>query len=290
MHASDAPARHAGELRALLEKARSLHPDITVPLERFAALLGRSLPEDPGPAAAPGELHLGDLYLAYAYGLGHEAARARVETEHFTRIQRRLERMRTPPAIIADILQELRCRLVELSEPETEPARSTYSGRGSLGGWLFIAAIRSAERSVERARREVSDTPNGSDGSDGAEPLPLRLDPETEHLVQSYKATFEEAMKQALASLSRRERNLLRFHFLERLSIDRLAEMYRVHRATAARWIVRAQQRLAEETVARFRARIPTGEGSVPRLLHLIRSKLDLDLSAALQRAPEPED
>lgn len=286
MPVSDAPARPAQEeLHSLIERARALHPDIMVPLDRFTALLGRSLPEDPAAAAAPGELHVGDLYLAYAYGLGHEAARARVESEHFTRIQRRLERMRVPPAITADILQELRCRLVELSEPE--PGRSTYSGRGSLGGWLFIAAIRSAERSVERARREVSDS---SEGSDGAEPLPLRLDPETEHLVQSYKATFEEAMKQALASLSRRERNLLRFHFLERLSIDRLAEMYRVHRATAARWIVRAQQRLAEETVARFRAQIPTEEGSVPRLLHLIRSKLDLDLSAALQRAAEPED
>ena len=108
--------------------------------------------------------------------------------------------------------------------------------------------------------------------------------------MQSYKTTFEDAMRSALAAMSSRERNLLRYHFVERLSIDRLAELYKVHRATAARWIVRAQQHLAEETRARFAAQIPVAADSMPRLLAMVRSKLDLSLSAVLPQIPEAAD
>jgi RNA polymerase sigma-70 factor (ECF subfamily) len=163
-----------------------------------------------------------------------------------------------------------------------------YSGRGSLGGWLFIAAIRIAERRTERAQHELP----GHEpwvASDVQERLLPALDPEMEHLVHSYKAAFEAAMQQALATLSIRERNLLRYHFLERLSIDRLAEIYDVHRATAARWILRAQRRLADEARARFTAQIPVAADSVPRLLALIRSKLNLSLNAVLTKTAEAE-
>lgn len=283
---SPEPVRYIPDeiLSRLVAKAEAQHPDIPVPRDRFAAFLARCVDTGASQPLDPEQLHVGDLYLACAYGLGIAAAQSQIETQHLARIKRRLDRMKVPPSSTAEILQELRCRLVEMNEPSFTGA--VYSGRGSLGGWLFITAVRVADRRSERAQHELTEHEGALDAADRLLPV---LDPEMEHRVQSYKATFQAAMQEGLAVLSRRERNLLRFHFLERLSIDRLADIYQVHRATAARWVLRAQQHLAEETRARFIAQIPIAEKSMPRLLDLIRSKLDLSLSGILQRTLEPE-
>lgn len=275
------------ELAQRVAKAQAQHPAIALAPERFLPFLLRCLPEPLEQCSTEqlDALHIDDLYLACAYGLGIEAARVQIEQDHFDRIARRLQRSQTPPAIIDDILQELRCRLVEMQS--TDFSGRAYSGRGSLGGWLFIAAIRIAERRVNHRRQEL---PESATGLLGKERLAMAVDPEMEHLMQSYKTTFEDAMRSALAAMSSRERNLLRYHFVERLSIDRLAELYKVHRATAARWIVRAQQHLAEETRARFAAQIPVAADSMPRLLAMVRSKLDLSLSAVLPQISEAAD
>ena len=272
-------------LDALVQRARAQHPDIALAPERFATFLAARLPAAGEKGAAADALHIADLYLACAYSLGIQTAQERVEAEHFSRIARRLGRMTVPHLAIADILQELRCRLVELQDPAA--LSRGYSGRGSLGGWLFVTAVRTAERRLMRTQKELIE----HEATLGAhDRLARALDPEMEHLLHSCKETFESAMREGLAALSSRERNLLRYHFLEHFSIDRLAEIYGVHRATAARWIARAQKHLADETHARFAAKIPLAKGSMPRLIELIRSRLDLSLSGVLQRMTEPEN
>jgi len=44
-----------------------------------------------------------------------------------------------------------------------------------------------------------------------------------------------------------RERTLLRMPLVDRLNIDRLGVIYRVNRATVARWLVAIRRRLFEE-------------------------------------------
>lgn len=285
MSAADAaaPVPPQSRLAAWVEQALSQHPEIRLPAEQFAAFLARRL----GPALEDSEgptLQLGDLYLAFAYGQGDERAQERLEQQHFARIERRLTRMAIPAATIAEILQDLRCRLVEFSE--LRDSGQTYAGRGSLGGWLFVSAVRQAERRLHHARREEPQPHSVDQRYDAMLPQP---DPEMEHLVQSYRVTFEAAMQHGLAQLTSRERNLLRLHFLERLSIDRLAEIYSVHRATAARWLIRAQERFAAETRDRFVASIPELAASLPRVLALIQSKLNVNLQQMLHAAAESE-
>ncbi|MBL9008219.1 MAG: hypothetical protein JNJ46_28425 [Myxococcales bacterium] len=279
-------AEASTDISTLIKRAEARYPELALPEERFLPFLDRCLREAAVSSSVLGSLHIEDVYLACGYGLGIEAARLQVEADHFSRIQRRLERMQLPSALIADVLQELRCRMVEMLRPDY--SGRVYSGRGSLGGWLYIAALRIAERLKKRALHELPnhDERVAHDVHDRLLPAP---DAEMEHLMHSCRAAFEAALQQGLAALSCRERNLLRYHFLERLSIDQLAEIYDVHRATAARWIVRAQQHLADETRARFSAQIPIAADSMPRLLRMIRSKLDLSLSAVLQRTVEPE-
>jgi len=269
---------------SLFHRARACHPDVALSAEQFQPFLTRSLSAgaiDSGPLE---RLHIADLYLACAYGLGYEAAHKRVEAEYFTPIARRLVRMQIPTSISAEILQDLRCRLVEMSGPEF--SGRAYCGQGSLGGWLFIAAVRIAERHSARMRNELPTEDNCVAVLERQIPV---IDPELDHLVHSYKSVFESALRAGLAALSSRERNLLRYHYLEQLSIDRLAEIYGVHRATAARWILRVQCRLSRETRTRFAAQIPVGEHSMARLLGFIRSQLELGLSRLLPNEPESE-
>ncbi len=269
---------------SLFERARASHPDVVLSWEQFQPFLDRALSAGPLDSAPLDRLHIADLYLACAYGLGSEAAHKRVEAEYFAPIARRLDRMQIPTSIGSEILQDLRCRLVEMSGPAF--SGRAYCGRGTLGGWLFIAAVRSAERQAARMRNELHSEDNGIEALERQMPA---IDPELDHLIHSYKSVFESALRAGLAALSSRERNLLRYHFVEQLSIDRLAEIYGVHRATAARWILRVQCRLSRETRSRFVAQIPLGEHSMPRLLGYIRSRLELGLSRLLPSTPEPE-
>lgn len=277
------PVPSDARLAAWVKRALSQHPDILLPAGQFATFLTRRV----GAALQAREeaaLELGDLYLAFAYGQGHERAQERLEQQHFARIERRLSKMATPAAIIAEILQDLRCRLVEFSE--LRDSGQTYAGRGSLGGWLFVSAVRQAERRLYHARREEPQPHSADQRYDAMLPQP---DPEMEHLVQSYRVTFEEAMQHGLAQLTSRQRNLLRLHFLEQLSIDRLAEVYGVHRSTAARWLIRAQDRFAAATRERFVESIPELATSLPRVLALIQSKLNVNLKQMLHAAAESE-
>ena len=269
---------------SLFHQARACHPDIPLSAEQFQPFVARSLSAGSSDAALLDRLHISDLYLACAYGLGYEAAHKRVEAEYFVPIARRLDRMQIPSSISAEILQDLRCRLVEMSGPEF--SGRAYCGQGSLGGWLYIAAVRIAERHSARMRNELPAEDNCVAVLERQIPV---IDPELDHLIHSYKSVFESALRAGLAALSSRERNLLRYHFLEQLSIDRLAEIYGVHRATAARWILRAQCHLSQETRTHFVAQIPVGEHSMARLLGFSRSRLELGLSRLLPSAPETE-
>src|SRR6185436_8511874 len=66
-----------------------------------------------------------------------------------------------------------------------------------------------------------------------------------------YRKSFKQAFEEALAALSIHDRLLLRQHFLDGLSIDRMAALHDVHRATAARWIAKLVEKLLVDTRAR---------------------------------------
>ena len=72
-----------------------------------------------------------------------------------------------------------------------------------------------------------------------------------------------DALRAAFAKLSARERNLLRMHHLHGLTVDELAPMFRVHRATVARWITSAREHLLTETRDSLRDRLAIGEDTV---------------------------
>jgi RNA polymerase sigma factor (sigma-70 family) len=75
--------------------------------------------------------------------------------------------------------------------------------------------------------------------------LPTLLDP----------SEFRSAVREAFATLSPRQRYLLRLHFIDRLSTAEMGKLYSVDQSTVSRWLRSARQAVFEETKRRLMER-----------------------------------
>lgn len=182
-----------------------------------------------------------------------------------------------PKARQDELAQELRHKLFL---PHTGKIAS-YSGRGPLGSWLRIVAKRTyldLQRGAQRRPDQAVEYRNAGviDGAAGD-------DPELGFLKRVYRDEFRNAFGEAMASLSPRDRNVLRHHFVDRMSIDEIGDLYRVHRATAGRWIGRARASVLTATRARMLDTLEVGEGELDSIMRLIESRLDVTVSRHLE-------
>jgi RNA polymerase sigma-70 factor (ECF subfamily) len=265
-------------LEAIEQSGQTAWPDIRLPSADFLAFLGRCLPSNPG--ADLSSLRAGDLYLVCAYTLGIPEAGRALETSHMTRVRAALERISTPAAMIADIQQQIRQMLAQSGA--LEQSRAGYSGRGQLATWLAVSAVRLANRQRPRKNRELP-----LEEPEAALLVAPGDDPEMIHLRDTYEQVFRAAFKEALSSLSSRERNLLRCHFVEGLSIDQIGDLYGVHRATAARWINRAREALSQRTRDLLAERLSLSQEGFRRMLSLIDSHISVNLADPLDQRQE---
>src|SRR5262249_16886073 len=108
--------------------------------------------------------------------------------------------------------------------------------------------------------------------------LPISGDPELDYVKKQYRDDFREAFQTALEQLSVRERNVLRHSFLYDLSIDQISAIYHVHRATAARWIAKAQDKVLAQTKRHLTKRLRLSRSECESLVRSLRSRLDITL------------
>jgi len=218
------------------------------------------------------EDHHDDLAWARALANGDAAALERYERELVPMITAQLARRGHTPDQIADLHQTLRVRLL-VGEGDG-PGIASYEGRGHLRSWLLVAALREAIRVRQRAMRE----PSVSDDdlialADRGDLAPPALDKER------YRSAFREAFRTALAALSPRDRNLLRMNVLDELSIDQIAAVQGVHRATAARWVERARESVARSVRRDLMRQLGVDPFEAEELLRWVQSRIELSLS-----------
>ncbi len=221
-------------------------------------------------AVGKARVHWVDLALTWACGQGHEAAIAHFEREYFTQARRALKRMRLSDSLIDDILGWMR---FELFARESGPLIATYSGRGDLGSWVRSIAVHEALKRARRQRREVS--------TEEAEELPM---PAAELVAMrgAYGTEFTRALNESFRSLSTQQRNLLRQYFLDGLSIDVLAGLYNIHRATAARRVTAARSELVDLVRSRLVRDLALSEAGVDEVITL--SNLNESLGQLLKK------
>lgn len=219
-----------------------------------------------------GDERAADLSLALGCVRGEPEALREFEATVLSRVPQFLARLDASPALCDDVAQELRAELL-IAAPGKPPGLAGYRGRGDLAAWVRVVAIRTALRLKKAERRAPAD--------DG-DPLFGKGDPELDYLKLRYRGACEEAFRGALATLTSRERLYLRLHYVEGLSLDRMASLYRVHRATIARRLAAHREKLHQQTRARLREALKVRDSELESLLGLWRSQLALSLRGAL--------
>lgn len=237
---------------------RLAHPGVALSVAVFAAYAS-----DKSPDAL--RVHAADLYLACACAGGDAAALECFDGQFLTRLGPQLG---SAAEQADEVAQQLRVLLFS----GVRPRIADYRGQGALGGWVRIAALRIA--SNLRRQRGVRLPAAGT-----AEPL---SDPDLILIERRYRQHFEQAIKDALATLPTRDRSLLRLHLLHGVTLERLAVMYRVHRATVARWIKDARTRVVEGVLSRLVAALPASPTEVQSLARLLHSRLEIHVSSWL--------
>lgn len=256
-------------LEAWCAEGRAAWPEIALDAEALAAACSaRDLA-----AIVDGK----ELYLAAACARGDAAALAVFDRLYAPSVRQALRRLALGPDDHADVMQLVRVRLV-VAEPGRTPRILEYAGSGRLGALVFVAATRSG-LNLLRARQRIDDT--DLESLDPADPDGLDLADQVGK--PAYRAELRTAFEQAVAALERRERTLLRLSVIEGLSIDELGTMYRVHRATVARWLVAARERLTKLARDRFLALTGLAKEDLASVGELVESQISVSMERLLR-------
>ena len=89
-------------------------------------------------------------------------------------------------------------------------------------------------------------------------------------------------MRAALEALDDRQRALLRYSLVDGWTVDQIGELYKVHRATAARWVAAARDALGDLIRTEVAKRLAIDELEVDSLIALVRSRIDVSLERVL--------
>lgn len=236
-------------------------------LSGLASQLEGDAPPDRLPGLPWNAARLADLWLAYRATTGEPEALRAFEEGMLTPLTHRLGR---EVEDARDALQSLRTALL-VGDGTSGPRLLGYTGRGDLARFVKVAATRTWLNAKRGVRREVHD-------EDRLLEEQAPVDGELQGMKDAYSAAFRVAFKAALAKLEPSERNLLRQHYLDGLTMEHIGALHGVHRVTVHRWIDRAREALAEQTRSNMAGALGLRDAEVKSVLRLIQSRLDVSL------------
>jgi RNA polymerase sigma-70 factor (ECF subfamily) len=250
-------------------RARVGAPDVALQSVRVVRHLAERLNRDEPLDQQLARVHAADLYLCCACLDGDATALARFDQLHLLAMAPVIARVDGAGDLVGEVIQRLRERLFAGDEPRLRQ----YNGRGPLAGWVRTAALRLALNLREQAgtRRAVE----RSAGSD----LAGALDPELEILKRTYKDEVEAALKTAMGQLEPEQRQLLRLHFMDGVTLEQIARAHGLNRSTISRRLAGARAELLQLTRQAL-ATLQLSDDSLDSLLRLVDSQLDVSLSA----------
>ena len=224
-------------------------------------------------------LRAADLYLACACARGVSGAIERFEQTfggEIGRTARRFERR----GLGADDLHQLLRNKLFAAQPGEAPKIASYTGQGFLQNWVRVTTT----RTFIDATRPQADTPEIPIADELIAMLPgPGADPELELLKRQHLAHFKAAFAEAVGTLGASDRVVLRQHLVERLTIDQIGALYHLHRATAARRVVKAREALLAASRTALAARLGLSPDQLESVLALIASRMDASVERLLK-------
>ncbi len=283
----DVLAPETGRIEQELAKARSRWPEATAISDTaFSTALAERVATQRDPAAALARLRVDDLLLAQWCASGDPRALAafeRVYREDLDAVVARFRRLAVP----ADELhQQLRIKLF-VGARNKAPRIGDYSGFGFLQNWLRVTALRAmvdvarGER-VRKLEELLADDDLLGIPSPGADLGGRYTRAELSHAVK-------QAFARAVTGLAPRQRNFLRNAHVDNLTLDQIASLYGIHRATVARTLAQARAELIAATRRELGESLGVGDEELDSMVRSADSRIDLSLSRVLAQ-PEPAE
>lgn len=265
------PADIAAVASRIAAAGRAAWPKVSLAEDVIAKRLADRVAADP--ETKLDTLHDADLFLAMALAEGDNNALKVFETDFVPQMDVALRRLRLAGGTADEVKQALRYELLV-----GDKKIGDYAGRGELAAWLRVSATRKALKAIRRSDREETLDEILLDHWPDATP-----GPQSKHLRTQYTAELKKAIREAFGALEVRQRNLLRQHILDELTIDDLARLYRVHRATCARWLADARADLGKHTRKKLVQSLGlANKDDMDSMLRFLDSDIELSISKIL--------
>ena len=250
-------------------------PGVALTEERFASDFARRLGPDGTPVAL--ERACGtDVYLAIACIDGDTTALELLERTFVAEIDPIARKMRATTDQTTEVKALLR-RVLLVDEPARAAGLRDFSGRGNLRAYIRVIVTRDLVRAIDRGRRDASFAEDKL-----LDRLGTAHDPELSMLRAEYHGVVSEAMRAAVHGLDERSRALLRYQLVDGWTVDQVAKVYAVHRATAARWLVAVRGALGEKIRSELAVRLQIDPDEVASIIRLVQSRVDVSLERLL--------
>lgn len=211
-----------------------------------------------------------DVFFVAALSVGDPRALARFEAEHIPAIDQYLAKSRATADEVDEVKQRVRERLF-VADGQKPAKILQYSGRHPFGAWLR-AVVMSQYQTLRRRQRVHEEV----------ERLPLTVagaSPELELIRSRARELFGSALKEAFAALDPSDKQLLRLKFGQELTLDAMAIVVGVHRATIARQLSAAKTHLWRGVVTSLSRSLAADEEEIAKLGRELESRLDISLS-----------
>lgn len=256
------PAVVDERLETAIAEARHRWPTVEVAPAVFVAWVAERVPATAASLEqALDALCLPDLYLACACAAADPKALAAFDVSFLAGDSRTSD----------DVKQRLRQKLF-VREPGGAPPRiALFAGRGDLARWVR-AAITRMTIDEARAAREIP-TEDALMDAIGIDP---NHGPELAHLKQDARATLQAAFREAVATLSDRERTLLLQHYIDGVGLVALGKLFELAPSNISRTLAKARLRLVSQIRRSLLRHKQIHGDELDSLVDLVRSQLSV--------------
>jgi RNA polymerase sigma-70 factor, ECF subfamily len=189
-------------------------------------------------------LRIEELALARACAAGHNSAWEVFLTRYREKLYQSALRIAREDSAARDLADSLYAELYGTTTRDGERISklASFTGRGSLEGWLRTVLAQEFVNRYRRTRRLVSLDEESEDGSQFATPEP--------ELLPSADSRLESATDEALASLPSEDRMVLAAYYLDGRTLAEIALMLGVHESTVSRKVDKLAKSLRKKVLA----------------------------------------
>ena len=189
-------------------------------------------------------LRVEELALAQACAAGHNSAWEVFLTRYREKLYQSALRIAREDSAARDLADSLYAELYGTTTRDGERISklASFTGRGSLEGWLRTVLAQEFVNRYRRTKRLVSLDEESEDGAQFAAPAPEPL--------PSVDSRLESATDAALAALDSEDRMVLEAYYLDGRTLAEIAPMLGVHESTISRKVDKLAKSLRKKILA----------------------------------------